>query len=243
MRSRDGVLDQSPSARRTTRLRLSVAATARSSDNWSPAPDRSMAFTSMCEASHGALSASRPVSTLTTPPGTSEVASTSDSETAGSGCRSDASATTVLPLTMAGATTETNPSSGALDGASTATTPVGSGREKLKYGPATGFDEPCTWATLSDHPAYQTQRSMAASTAASAFAADTPSAARTSATNCPRRPSITSATRYSTCPRLYAVAPDQPGNALRAADTASRASLRDAIAALARKPPRWSVAT
>jgi hypothetical protein len=44
-----------------------------------------MALTSMCEASQGATSAARPVSTLMTPPGTSEVAST----------------TTVFPVTTA----------------------------------------------------------------------------------------------------------------------------------------------
>ena len=45
-----------------------------------------------------------------------------------------------------------------------ATTPVGSGTEMLKYGPATGFALPATWANLSAHPAYQTQRSIASST-------------------------------------------------------------------------------
>src|SRR5580693_7747002 len=123
-----------------------------------------MALTSMCEASQGAISAVRPVSTLTTPAGTSEVASTSDSVTAGSGKRSLASATTVLPVTSAGATTDTKPSRLEPCGASTATTPVGSGSEKLKQGPATGFDAPRTWAILSVQPAYQTQRSIAAST-------------------------------------------------------------------------------
>ena len=43
-------------------------------------------------------------------------------------------------------------------------TPVGSGIVKLKYGPATGFDEPRTWASLSAKPAYQTQRSIDRST-------------------------------------------------------------------------------
>ena len=46
----------------------------------------------------------------------------------------------------------------------TATTPVGSGSVKLKYGPATGFDEPSTWASLSAQPAYQTTRSIARAT-------------------------------------------------------------------------------
>ena len=49
-----------------------------------------------------------------------------------------------------------------------ATTPVGSGTEKLKYGPATGFADPATCANLSAQPAYQTQRSMASSTTRSA---------------------------------------------------------------------------
>ena len=51
----------------------------------------------------------RPVRMLTTPPGRSEVASTSDSVTAGSGRGSRASTTTVLPLTIAGATTRDEP--------------------------------------------------------------------------------------------------------------------------------------
>jgi hypothetical protein len=34
----------------------------------------------------------------------------------------------------------------------------------LKYGPATGLAPPVTCAILSDHPAYQTSRSIAAST-------------------------------------------------------------------------------
>ena len=62
-------------------------------------------------ASHGTSSAVRPVRMFTTPPGTSLVASTSASETAGSGERSLAITTAVLPLTIAGATRETSPSS------------------------------------------------------------------------------------------------------------------------------------
>ena len=66
----------------------------------------------MCEASHGASSARWPVSRLTTPPGTSLVASTSASSIAASGCVSEASATTALPPMSAGASRETSPSSG-----------------------------------------------------------------------------------------------------------------------------------
>src|ERR1700748_1700867 len=183
MRLRPGASVQSSSPGLTTRLRFSAAVAARSSARGLVAPDRSIAFTSMCEASQGAISSVRPVSTVITPPGTSEVASTSDSDTAGSGQRSLATATTVLPLTTAGATTETKPSRLDACGAITATTPVGSGSEKLKYGPATGLADPRTWASLSAQPAYQTQRSMAASTTASPCRAPRPSAARTSATN------------------------------------------------------------
>ena len=75
-----------PFARGTkTRLTLSAAAISRSRRSDAAAPVRSMALTSRCAASHGASSAVRPVSTLTTPPGRSEVASTSLSDTAGSG--------------------------------------------------------------------------------------------------------------------------------------------------------------
>src|ERR671938_208076 len=101
---------------------------------------------------------------LTTPPGTSEVAIASASSTAASGRVSDATATTAFPPTSGGITRETSPSSGGSSGASTATTPVGSGTVKLKYGPATGFAEPSTCASLSVQPAYQTIRSTARST-------------------------------------------------------------------------------
>ena len=58
----------------------------------------------------------------------------------------------------------TRPSSGGSSGASTPTTPVGSGMVKLKYGPATGFAPPSTCGSLSAQPAYQTMRSIARST-------------------------------------------------------------------------------
>jgi hypothetical protein len=90
----------------------------------------------------------------------------------------------VLPVTIAGASTLTSPRNDG--GATMPTTPVGSGADRLKYGPATGFAPPYTCASLSDHPAYQTQRSMAAATSDSG----TPSP-----TNSARRASIISATR------------------------------------------------
>src|SRR6266850_2215064 len=88
----------------------------------------------------------------------------SASSIAASGRDSDATATTALPPTSGGISRVTRPSSGGSSGASTATTPVGSGTVKLKYGPATGFDEPSTCASLSAQPAYQTMRSTARST-------------------------------------------------------------------------------
>jgi hypothetical protein len=140
----------------------------------------------MCPASQGASSSRCPVSRLTTPPGTSEVASTSASSTAASGWVWDATTTVVLPPTIAGATRETSPRSGGSSGARIPTTPVGSGTVKLKYGPATGFDEPSTCASLSAQPAYQTSRSMARSTS---------SAPELSSANSERRDSSISAMR------------------------------------------------
>ncbi len=90
----------------------------------------------------------------------------------------------MFPVTIAGATTLTRPSRPA--GATTPITPVGSGEEMLKYGPATGLALPVTWAILSDQPAYQTRRSIAASTSS----AGTPRAA-----NSARRASTISAMR------------------------------------------------
>ena len=115
--------------------------------------------------------------------------------TAGSGRSFDVTTTAVLPPARTGASTLTSPSSEDCCGARTATTPVGSGIEKSKYGPATGFAPPRTAASLSVHPAYQTHRSMAASTAARALEAESPSPAATSSQNWACRPSITSATR------------------------------------------------
>src|SRR5205823_8173183 len=105
-----------------------------------------------------------PVRRLTTPPGTSHVASASASSTAASGLVSDATATTALPPTSGGSRRVTRPSRGGSSGARTATRPVGSGTVKLKYGPATGFDPPSTCGSLSAQPAYQTTRSIERST-------------------------------------------------------------------------------
>src|SRR6187431_1618910 len=85
--------------------------------------------------SAAAICAGEPVSTLTTPLGTSLVARTSARLMADSGSFSLATTTTVLPATSAGATADTSPSSEESWGAMIATTPVGSGTEMLKYGP------------------------------------------------------------------------------------------------------------
>jgi hypothetical protein len=171
---------------------------------------------------------------LITPPGTSEVASTSASDTAGSGAGPLAIATTVFPETIAGATRLTSPSSGASAGATTPTTPVGSGIVKLKYGPATGLAPPATWWILSAQPAYQTHRSIATLTSRAGSCAPV---SRSSDSSCPLRPSMISATRYRTWPRLYAVRPAQPVTAPRAATIASRRSFREARAACASSRP------
>ena len=54
---------------------------------------------------------------------------------------------------ITGAITDTSPSSGDPGGARIATTPVGSGVEKEKYGPATGLALPSTAVSLSVQPA------------------------------------------------------------------------------------------
>src|SRR5690242_18302163 len=178
----------------STRFTFPAAIRASPARSATSAPVRSIAFTSMCAASTGASSAVRPVRMFTTPGGTSEVASTSASVTAGSGTDSLATTTAVLPVAITGASTLTSPSSPGA-GAITATTPVGSGTLKLKYGPATALADPVTWATLSGQPAYQTQRSIASVTARSASARETPSFATDSAVNCAARPWSSSATR------------------------------------------------
>ena len=132
---------------------------------------------------------------LTTPAGTSEVASTSARVMAGTGWAWLAITMHELPDTMVGAITLTRPSRLDSRGATAATIPVGSGMEKLKYGPATGLALPSTWAILSAQPAYQTQRSMVASTCCSATDVLAPSASMTSAMNWALRPSMTSAIR------------------------------------------------
>ena len=91
-----------------------------------------------------------------------------------------------MPPTTAGAIRETSPASAGSSGARIATTPCGSGTVKLKYGPATGFEEPITCASLSAQPAYQTKRSIERSTS---FGPEQRSA------NSERRASIISATR------------------------------------------------
>src|SRR5664280_3009736 len=97
---------------------------------------------------------------LSSPEGKSDVALISPSSIAGVGRRSLATTTTVLPAHIGASTLSTKPWSDESWGASTPTTPLGVGSEKLKKGPATGLAPPSTWAILSVHPAYQTTRSI-----------------------------------------------------------------------------------
>src|SRR5256714_5939142 len=242
MRSIPGSAVQSvgPAGRR---IRFGFAAGWRSragASRGSGTPVGSRPLTARGPASNGASSGVRPVSRLTTPAGRSEVASTSVRVTAGSGRSGAARTTAVLPVTITGASTLTRPSRLESGGATMPTTPAGSGEERLKNGPATGLAAPITWAILSAQPAYQTHRSIAASTVDGASPG---SLAATSSTNWARRPSSSSAIRYRIWPRLYAVAPAHLGTAARAATTASRTSLREASAALARKAPSSEVTT
>src|SRR4029079_12355973 len=145
-----------PAGRRAIRLMSSDASVSTSVRSSGGTPHTSSESASTWAASTGTSSRFSPVSRLTTPPGTSDVASTSDSVTAGSGRVSDVSTTTALPATSGGARRHTRTRSGEHSGATSPTTPVGSGIVKLKYGAATGFEEPSTWLILSAQPAYQT---------------------------------------------------------------------------------------
>ena len=77
----------------------------------------------------------------------------------------------VLPLKITGATSDTSASNDGSSGASTTTTPVGSGVVKLKCDDATGFTLPKTCEYLSVQPAKCTSRSIASVTSRLAFAA------------------------------------------------------------------------
>src|SRR4051794_40085474 len=127
-----GSVDGRSPAGRSTRVSVAAAADSSAPQSSVVAPARSIARTASCDANQGATSAVDPVSTLTTPPGRSDVARTSDSVTAGSGRSWDARTTHVLPDTITGATTDPSPSSDDAWGATTATTPLGSGTERLK---------------------------------------------------------------------------------------------------------------
>src|SRR5262245_26936563 len=94
-----------------------------------------------------------PVRILTTPPGTSDELITSAKLTAHNGFVSEARMTQVFPPAIAGDIEETNPIKEFSWGATSATTPVGSGTEKLKCGEATGFTVPNICWYLSHQPA------------------------------------------------------------------------------------------
>src|ERR1700744_5220799 len=121
----------------------------------------------------GTSSARLLVSRFTTPPGKSLVAKISAKVAAGNGYFSEGITITVLPLRMTGATRETKASNDGSSGASTTTTPIGSGVVKLKCDDATGFTLPNTCEYFSVQPAQGTSRSMASVTSRLAFAAVT----------------------------------------------------------------------
>ena len=73
-----------------------------------------------------------PVRIFTTPPGTSDVWSTSAKDMEEMGLDSDAKTTMVFPPAMTGATMEMSPNKDESSGAKAATTPVASGMVKLK---------------------------------------------------------------------------------------------------------------
>src|SRR5665213_57157 len=123
-------------------------------------PERSRPSTSSCEASTDANSSLRPVTILSTPAGKSDDDVISPNNTPGVGRRSLARATTVLPTHSGAKTASTNPSRDESCAHTTPTTPLGTGIEKLKNGPATGLVAPSTWAILSVQPAYHTMRSI-----------------------------------------------------------------------------------
>ena len=108
----------------------------------------------------------------------------------------------------------------------------------LKYGPATGLALPATCANLSAQPAYQTQRSIASSTCAPAAAArdalglhDLVDELRAAALE-----QLGDAVEHLAAVVGGRARPSADG-AARAATTASRASLREALAAFARNAP------
>src|SRR2546421_5290476 len=111
----------------STHVRFMFPADARSTS--APAvrfPKCHTASTSSCSASTFASASLAPVTMLITPAGTSDAASTVYSSVAASGCASDGTATTVLPTATAGATSDTNPSSGCSSGQAIPITPMGS---------------------------------------------------------------------------------------------------------------------
>ena len=207
-----------PAAGAKTRLTLSAALICSALRSALATPDRSIALTSRCPASQGASSAVKPVSRLTTPPGRSEVASTSASETAGSGRSWEASTTATLPVAITGASTRHETEQARLlrrdhpDDAGR----LGDGEVEVRAGDRVGAAgdlrvlvrppgvvDPAVDGVVDLCPGRGGRAALGVGT---------------SAANWSRRPSSISATRYSTWPRLYAVAPDHPGEGLAGRD-------------------------
>src|SRR5688572_17840552 len=100
-----------------------------------------VAFTSIWSANQLTNSVGLPVKIFTTPPGRSEECNTSAKVTAHKGFVSEARTIQVFPPAITGAMTDTRPSRESDWGAIIATTPMGSGTEKLKCELATGLTE------------------------------------------------------------------------------------------------------
>ena len=107
---------------------------------------------------------------------------------------SHAMTTAVLPPTRPAPARLTSPSSDWSCGATMPTTPVGSGTVKLKYGPATGFARAEHLRDLVGPPRVPDPAVDGGVDASHRVGRP---ASASSASNCARRPSITSATRYS----------------------------------------------
>ena len=130
----------------------------------------------------------------------------------------DATTTAVLPVASTGASTDTRPSSDDSCGASTADDAGRLGQREVEVRPGDrvgAAERPAR--TCRPSPRSRPSGRSPRRPGAAAAVRDALGRARPRSTNCARRPSSISATRYSICPRLYAVALDQPPNALRAA--------------------------
>src|SRR5690606_10262047 len=168
-----------------THVRFRLPAEARSTMALpSAVPKYQTASTSSCSASTWTRASRAPVTMLMTPPGTSDVSNTWYRSVAASGCGSDGTTTTVLPMATAGATSETKAKSGRSSGQPMPRTPMGSGTARVTWRPRVRCTAP---SYLSAQAAYSNQRSTAASTSAYASLSEQPVMAASRPANSSRR--------------------------------------------------------